>query len=685
MAPTPIPVIGLGTGSVAGSVPERKEVRDLAKDPILFELFLLGLLKFQQQDATEPTSFWGLASIHGEPYEAWNGVDRPFMGKKVNPDSNRGGYCAHSSNLFGTWHRPYIALFEQELNKHVQSEAKRLGLSDKARDFRLPYWDFGKKVASDRDRFPDLFFVKKVKLDNTEPGREIDNPLGAFTIDPRGTVAQKNPNIFIPGGRAADSVRQYTGRTTFRYPLRGTETSQNGSIGARLNNQLPPDQLNALLLADLGFNAFTTDKFAPRQKLRTYVSLEGVHNNIHGLVGGNGHMAFPESAAFDTIFWLHHCNVDRLFAIYQALNPARYVESVQASGWAVNNFTTDSGDIQDGNTKLYPFWNNKGTDIWTSNGIKKTDDLGYVYPETSLKARQQPGYKDWLQVRISQLYPLPSGLRLASAPTASVANISSFTMAQPKPEFSSLAAQSVPELKSVHAVHKTTANTPGKHDTPVANTAPTTSGASTSASIMTTTAAAPKAAPVAGAGASAHPTVSTTEPHDESDAFNLWTVDIRTEKHALGEPYSVYVFLGDFPADASQWDLNPTTTGSVFVFGQSTETKCDKCVDDMAENLLVTGTVSLTGALVKDVQDGKLGSLEAADVVPYLTSQLHWRVAKTDCTEVPRDQVPGLVVCVSSVKVHIGSNGVPVYEHEHELYREITDGRPAGMGLQETP
>jgi tyrosinase len=36
-------------------------------------------------------------------------------------------------------------------------------------------------------------------------------------------------------------------------------------------------------------------------------------------------MEFPEVAAFDPVFWLHHANVDRLFAMWQALNPDSYI------------------------------------------------------------------------------------------------------------------------------------------------------------------------------------------------------------------------------------------------------------------------------------------------------------------------------------------------------------------------
>ena len=65
--------------------------------------------------------------------------------------------------------------------------------------------------------------------------------------------------------------------------------------------------------------------------------LEDVHNAVHRAVGGT--MKSPSSPA-DPIFWLHHANVDRLWAQWQAsptgANPPNATERLQpASGYAV--------------------------------------------------------------------------------------------------------------------------------------------------------------------------------------------------------------------------------------------------------------------------------------------------------------------------------------------------------------
>jgi hypothetical protein len=49
--------------------------------------------------------------------------------------------------------------------------------------------------------------------------------------------------------------------------------------------------------------------------------LEQAHNNVHNWVGGNT-MPDPSKSPHDPMFWLHHSNVDRIWAQWQASHPA---------------------------------------------------------------------------------------------------------------------------------------------------------------------------------------------------------------------------------------------------------------------------------------------------------------------------------------------------------------------------
>jgi tyrosinase len=46
----------------------------------------------------------------------------------------------------------------------------------------------------------------------------------------------------------------------------------------------------------------------------------GLHGNVHGWVGNNQGMGTIEWAANDPIFWMHHCNIDRLWASWNKGN-----------------------------------------------------------------------------------------------------------------------------------------------------------------------------------------------------------------------------------------------------------------------------------------------------------------------------------------------------------------------------
>ena len=83
-------------------------------------------------------------------------------------------------------------------------------------------------------------------------------------------------------------------------------------------------------------------------------------------------------SAFDPMFWLHHANVDRQMAIYQALYPETYVGACTAD---TPTFTITAGDALDENSPLKPFHKTAGGEFWTSANSRNVWDMGYTYPE----------------------------------------------------------------------------------------------------------------------------------------------------------------------------------------------------------------------------------------------------------------------------------------------------------------
>lgn len=106
-------------------------------------------------------------------------------------------------------------------------------------------------------------------------------------------------------------------------------------------------------------------------------NLENIHNLVHVLVGGD--MVDIASSAYDPLFWFHHCNVDRLMAIYQASHPNVYLTpALRSPTYALSGPGPD-----DLSTPLYPFRHPDARE-WTSDDVKTAESIfeyGYAYPE----------------------------------------------------------------------------------------------------------------------------------------------------------------------------------------------------------------------------------------------------------------------------------------------------------------
>jgi tyrosinase len=188
-------------------------------------------------------------------------------GSHVEPAKPLWNQCKHGSWFFPPWHRMYLYRFEQIVRKEVVAAGGPA-------DWALPYWNYGKngEFAS----IPDAF---------REPhdGKGKANPL---------YVAERRPGIneggIIPPPMTTDAFAlsrpKYTGGPQFgggKAPSQPQFWSHTGRL-----EQTP-------------------------------------HNDIHNAIGGaGGWMADPLKAAQDPIFWLHHSNIDRIWAEWNAAGKA---------------------------------------------------------------------------------------------------------------------------------------------------------------------------------------------------------------------------------------------------------------------------------------------------------------------------------------------------------------------------
>jgi len=161
--------------------------------------------------------------------------------------------------------------------------------------------------------------------------------------------------------------------------------------------------------------------------------------------------------------------------------------------------------------------------------------------------------------------------------------------------------------------------------------------------------------------------------------YTEWVVNVRAQKHGLGQSYRVVVFLGDITDDPADWDNEFNCVGRVSILGRSPDTQCGKCRVDNAHGLMVSGSVPLTSALLQDIVGGQISSLKPEDVEPHLRDQLKWKVTLFTGEEKNVAEVPDLKVSVVSTEVTLGPDGVPQYSGEYVVYPDVTHGKPAGL------
>jgi tyrosinase len=170
--------------------------------------------------------------------------------------------------------------------------------------------------------------------------------------------------------------------------------------------------------------------------------------------------------------------------------------------------------------------------------------------------------------------------------------------------------------------------TPGPA-TPADSEAPAAGGAPVQPASAPDTAP-PASAPAPVAAGSVHPFTSQGGPLHAAvkpglgqgvpEVIQDWTVRVHFKTHELGGNYAVLVFLGDVPADVSQWRSCPNVVGTCATyvltsFARSSERFVDKTV---TEDL-----VHLNKAIA---ERSGLSSFEPNAVIPYLKANLHWRV-----------------------------------------------------------
>jgi len=192
--------------------------------------------------------------------------------------------AAHKGAAFTPWHREFLRQFELEL-QDVSGNPK----------MTIPYWDCVKdRTASD----PGYPFTANF-MGGMGTGTDNRVNTGAFA-ERAGWVL--NVISGQPSGTRRDNTN-YLRRRTGQNPNQLPETSD-------LNLALRRTPYDTAPFAEGGNRPSPSTIAASFRKILEY----DLHNGPHEWIGGN---MLPHTAPNDPVFYLHHSNIDRIWAIWQ--------------------------------------------------------------------------------------------------------------------------------------------------------------------------------------------------------------------------------------------------------------------------------------------------------------------------------------------------------------------------------
>lgn len=344
-------------------------------------------------------------------------------------------------------------------------------------------------------------------------------------------------------------------------------------------------------------------------------------------------MTYLSLAAFDPVFWLHHANVDRLFALWQAINPNSYGGSQTASH---STWTIAAGSQQDENSPLTPMHKDTSGNFYSTNDVRDWTQFKYTYPEFS----NSDGSANAIKSYVSALYG-PSATATAGS---SKRDADPVAPAEVKRTPEPLIQQAAATVSGFLAPSVSTAS----DSLPVPTINPLTN---LTASITNITA----------------PVSNLTNPIQANNgSLFQYVANIKTPRYALNGSYQIYVFNGKPTSeDPASWILDPNLIGPVGVLAQPGMTE---------HNTTVAASVPLTRALTFAFTNSLLTDLSEELVVPYLKANLFWRVAGPDGNKVLSDSIPGFSIEVyGSTSDQVPSGELPTYSDFIPLQEAVKD------------
>lgn len=264
--------------------------------------------------------------------------------------------AAHRGPAFLPWHREFLRQFEADLQRVLGDS-----------DFGLPYWDWehdGDLPAPEQKTTP----VWEMLGGDGNPNWGNIVTASPFGFDVTNGSLLDDPNVF-QDPKTWITVDQMGRQNGFLRRALGRATDRNGNlIAPTLPNSTNVSQaVNDIEQYDVAnWNEMSSEDSSFRNVLEGFVGPSGLHNRIHQWVSGSME---PGTSPNDPVFFLHHCNVDRIWAWWEREHPD-WVYLPQSDGPVGHNWS----DL------MYP-WDGMATSLTvTVEEASRSDDFDYAAP-----------------------------------------------------------------------------------------------------------------------------------------------------------------------------------------------------------------------------------------------------------------------------------------------------------------
>ncbi len=264
--------------------------REITSDDRVRDAYVQGVMRLKHEDTGLTTDQFGIPGFEGTPPQPLSTWDLfvlwhlAAMSTPTPPGGDRN--AAHMGPVFLPWHRWMLLVLEASLQRVLDDP-----------DFGLPYWDWAADGDLPVEEQPNAPVWSVACMGGS--GSSIEDP--TVTTGPFGADTGFRVRVWSDGEGGVWAVARPLHRRFLAAVGMGLPTTADAKVALGL---LPYDS-----------EPWDVNSSGFRNHLEGWTRPVGLHNRVHVWVQGDMATA---SSPNDPVFYLNHCNVDRLWASWQA-------------------------------------------------------------------------------------------------------------------------------------------------------------------------------------------------------------------------------------------------------------------------------------------------------------------------------------------------------------------------------